>query len=103
MRRTVAGMLLPDDEIDAELERRPRWRREGGMLRRDDTCADFAQAAQWVEAVADVAEDHHHHPDVDIRWNRVTLWLTTRSKGGLTQKDLDLAADIDALPGPNVA
>jgi 4a-hydroxytetrahydrobiopterin dehydratase len=50
-----------------------------------------------VNAVGALAERVDHHPDIDIRWNRVYLRLSTHSAGGITQRDLDLAAQIDGL------
>jgi len=58
---------------------------------------DFAGALAWVNQVAERAEAANHHPDIDIRWNAVTLRLSTHSAGGITHADLDLAAQIDAL------
>jgi len=60
---------------------------------------DFADSLAFVNAVGALAEDMDHHPDVDIRWNVVTLRLSTHSAGGLTRKDLELARRIDALSG----
>ena len=51
----------------------------------------------FVNAVAERAEAANHHPDIDIRWNTVTLRLSTHSAGGLTQADLDMASEIDGL------
>ena len=56
---------------------------------------DFVEAMSFVMTVALAAERAFHHPDIDIRWNKVTLTLSTHSEGGLTQKDADLAASLD--------
>ena len=58
---------------------------------------DFADAIDFVNAVAEVAEDEEHHPDIDIRYNKVRLVLSTHSKGGLTELDFGLAERIDTL------
>jgi 4a-hydroxytetrahydrobiopterin dehydratase len=58
---------------------------------------DFPAAVKFVDAVAGLAEQAWHHPDIDIRWNKVTLTLTTHDAGGLTQKDFDLARHFDQL------
>jgi len=58
---------------------------------------DFVGAVAFVNRVAERAEAAYHHPDIDIRWNAVTLRLSTHSAGGITHADLDLAAQIDAL------
>ena len=73
------------------------WTREGDELAKTVTKKDFAEAMQFVNAVADLAERANHHPDISISWNKVTLRLSTHSAGGLTQKDLDLAGQIDKL------
>ncbi|HVE46976.1 MAG TPA: 4a-hydroxytetrahydrobiopterin dehydratase [Acidimicrobiales bacterium] len=58
---------------------------------------DFAEAMKFVNAVADRAEARNHHPDIAIHWNRVDLELWTHTAGGVTQADLDLATELDAL------
>jgi 4a-hydroxytetrahydrobiopterin dehydratase len=58
---------------------------------------DFPAAIKFVNAVAKLAEQAWHHPDIDIRWNKVTLTLTTHDAGGLTEKDFDLAGKFDRL------
>jgi 4a-hydroxytetrahydrobiopterin dehydratase len=73
------------------------WTREGDELVKVSKRDGFVGALAFVNAVGALAEAADHHPDIDIRWNTVTLRLTTHSDGGLTQKDLDLAAAIDAL------
>lgn len=74
------------------------WVEEGGALRRDFRFADFAEALAFVNRVGEVAEQVNHHPDIDIRWNTVTLRLSTHSKGNvITDSDSDLAARIDRL------
>jgi 4a-hydroxytetrahydrobiopterin dehydratase len=73
------------------------WERRGEELVRVATFKDFAEALGWVNAVGALAEAADHHPDIDIRWNTVTLSLTTHSAGKLTEKDFDLAAAIDAI------
>jgi 4a-hydroxytetrahydrobiopterin dehydratase len=59
----------------------------------------FPEAVELVRKVAEAAEAANHHPDIDIRWRKVTYTLSTHSAGGLTQLDLDLAAQIDSLAG----
>lgn len=58
---------------------------------------DFLSAMQFVNDVAALAEKHNHHPDIDIRWNKVTLTLTTHDAGGVTEKDISLAKEIDKI------
>jgi 4a-hydroxytetrahydrobiopterin dehydratase len=73
------------------------WQREGDELVKVANRGDFAGALAFVNAVGALAEDANHHPDIDIRWNTVTLHLSTHSAGGLTTKDVDLARAIDAI------
>jgi 4a-hydroxytetrahydrobiopterin dehydratase len=75
----------------------PRWTRRGAVIRRTYEFADFLAAMKFVNAVARAAEKAQHHPDIDVRWNRVTLALTTHDAGGLTKKDFALAARCDAF------
>ena len=74
------------------------WDEEGGALRRDFRFKDFAEALAFVNQVGEVAEQMNHHPDIDIRWNTVTLLLSTHSAGHVvTDADRNLAARIDGL------
>jgi 4a-hydroxytetrahydrobiopterin dehydratase len=75
----------------------PQWRRNGEVISRTFEFKDFPAAMKFVNAVADLAEQARHHPDVDIRWNQVTLALTTHDADGLTEKDFALARQCDAL------
>ncbi len=75
----------------------PEWQRQGDMISRIFQFKDFPAAVKFVNAVAVAAEQAWHHPDIDIRWNKVTLVLTTHDAGGLTQKDFDLARQFDQL------
>jgi 4a-hydroxytetrahydrobiopterin dehydratase len=76
------------------------WERRGAVITTVRTWRNFAEALAWVNEVGALAEARDHHPDIAISWNRVTLEVSTHSAGGLTAKDLDLAAAIDALPAP---
>lgn len=77
----------------------PDWRRRGQVISRRFEFADFKAAMKFVNAVARAAEKANHHPDIDIRWNQVTLALTTHDAGGLTEKDFTLARECDRLAG----
>ena len=87
---------LSNDAVDAALVKLS-WRREGDELVKEVTRSDFVEAVRFVDALVRVAEEANHHPDVAISWNKVTLRLSTHSAGGLTQRDLDLAARIDQV------
>jgi 4a-hydroxytetrahydrobiopterin dehydratase len=78
------------------------WRQEGESLVRDYEFRDFAQAIDFVNRVADAAEQANHHPDILVHgWNRVRLTLTTHSAGRLTDNDRAMAERIDGLPLPS--
>jgi 4a-hydroxytetrahydrobiopterin dehydratase len=90
--------VLGPEEVDAALAQRGiDWARHGDELVKVVRCRDFAGALSFVNEVGGRAETADHHPDIDIRWDTVTLRLTTHSAGGLTDKDLSLAAEIDLL------
>ena len=63
------------------------WNRDGSSLVRTEVFPDFDTAMVWVNRVAALAGQRNHHPDIEIRWNRVTLRLTTHEAGGLTEQD----------------
>jgi 4a-hydroxytetrahydrobiopterin dehydratase len=85
------------EKIQSALAAVPQWRRNGEIISRVFQFKDFPAAMKFVNAVAELAEQAQHHPDVDIRWNKVTLALTTHDAGGLTEKDFALAKQCDAL------
>lgn len=88
--------LLDKSAIDAALPGLS-WEREGDEIVRTFDCGSFPKALKFVNALGERAEAANHHPDIDIRWKNVTLRLSTHDAGGLTQKDLDLAKEINAL------
>jgi 4a-hydroxytetrahydrobiopterin dehydratase len=88
--------LLPKDDVDAALKGMA-WTRDGDHLVKVAKRDKFVGALAYVNAVGALAEEANHHPDIDIRWDTVTLRLTNHAAGGLTQKDLDLARRIDDL------
>ena len=84
-------------QIKSALASVPEWRKKGAVITRTFQFKDFPAAVKFVNGVARLAEKAWHHPDIDIRWNKVALTLTTHDAGGLTQRDFDLAAAIEAL------
>lgn len=88
---------LTPTEIKTACAGLPQWRRKGGAITRDFEFDDFVAAMKFVNAVARAAEKACHHPDIDIRWNKVALTLSTHDAGGLTAKDFALAAKCGAL------
>jgi 4a-hydroxytetrahydrobiopterin dehydratase len=89
--------LLTEDEIASRLGSVPGWARDGSSIATTVTRKDFRDAMLFTAAVAYLAEQADHHPDILIQWNKVTLTLSTHSAGGLTANDFDLAAKISAL------
>jgi 4a-hydroxytetrahydrobiopterin dehydratase len=73
----------------------PGWSREGEAITRTYTFANFRVALGFVAFAGEVAEAMDHHPDIDVRWNRVRLAVSTHDAGGLTARDLELARRID--------
>jgi 4a-hydroxytetrahydrobiopterin dehydratase len=92
----AAGQIkMEPAHIILALSALPKWRRDGEIISRTFEFKDFPAAMKFVNAVAELAEQAQHHPDVDIRWNKVTLALTTHDAGGLTEKDFELARQLD--------
>jgi 4a-hydroxytetrahydrobiopterin dehydratase len=91
--------VLGGDELTAILSgtESPRWELAGGKLVKAVVCAGFVGSLAFVEAVGQLAEEANHHPDIDIRYNRVTLALVTHDSGGITRRDIELARAIDGI------
>src|SRR5215472_3824646 len=88
---------LSQSDAEDRLRSLPQWKIEAGELARTYTHKDFRDALAFVNKVGDIAEKAGHHPDIDIRYNKVRLGLVTHDAGGLTAKDFDLAAAVDRL------
>ena len=88
---------LPEEQLHELLHQLPEWALDDGKLVRSWTHPTFVDAIAFVNRVAQLAEEAQHHPDIDIRYNRVRLALVTHSAGGLTEKDFDLAAQVQNL------
>jgi 4a-hydroxytetrahydrobiopterin dehydratase len=86
---------LPDDSVNQRLEALARWSREGNEIVRTYEFPSFPEAIAFVTRVADLAEKANHHPDLDIRYRKVRVALSTHDQGGITEKDFALAAEID--------
>jgi 4a-hydroxytetrahydrobiopterin dehydratase len=91
--------LASEEEIGSGLAGLPEWSREGDAITCTVRCPSFRAAIALVERVADAAEAADHHPDILIRWRRVTFTLSTHASGGLTAKDFAMAKQIDGLVG----
>jgi 4a-hydroxytetrahydrobiopterin dehydratase len=88
---------LADAEISAALEALDGWAREGDEIVKTYELPTFADAIAFVVQVGFLAEKADHHPDIDVRWRKVRIALTTHSADGLTNRDFDLAGDIEAV------
>ncbi len=89
--------LLKASEIKEHLKKVPEWEHEKKAIERLFEFDDFSEAMLFVDSVAEIAEEEDHHPDIDIRYNKVTLRLSTHSEGGLTGRDFEVAEKIDTL------
>lgn len=89
---------LTDAELTSALASLPEWTREGALIRRTIRVADFRAAIALVNAVAEAAEAANHHPDICITsYRTVSFELTTHAAGALTQRDADLAGEIEQI------
>jgi 4a-hydroxytetrahydrobiopterin dehydratase len=79
--------ILNQTEIDSRLKENPDWKLDSGKLVRDWTFKDFVEAMAFVNQVAELAEAAGHHPDIEIRYNRVRLALVSHDAGGITVRD----------------
>ena len=87
--------LLDEEEIEQRIDELGDWEREGGEIQKVFEFDDFATAIKFVNDVAKMAEAKEHHPDIDIRFNKVKLVLSTHAEGGLTHWDFDFAGEIE--------
>jgi 4a-hydroxytetrahydrobiopterin dehydratase len=85
------------EQIEEGLIALPEWRLGDGALTRTFSFSDFREAMSFVNSVAAVAENAGHHPDIDIRYNKVNLALSSHDAGGITEQDFSLAAQIGAI------
>jgi 4a-hydroxytetrahydrobiopterin dehydratase len=89
--------VLTDDQVDAAAKDLNGWERSDGALRRSIKFPAFLAGIDAVRRVGEHAEAKDHHPNIDIRWRTVTFALVTHSEGGITDKDVQMAKDIDAI------
>ncbi|ANW66268.1 4a-hydroxytetrahydrobiopterin dehydratase [Mycobacterium sp. djl-10] len=89
--------VLTDDEVDAAAAELDGWEHSDGALRRSITFPAFLDGIEAVRRVGAHAENKDHHPDIDIRWRTVTFALVTHSEGGITDKDVQMARDINGI------
>lgn len=89
-------MLLTTSEIEESLKTLPPWKLEDQAIAATFAFRTFPEAIAFVNRVATLAEEANHHPDIDIRWNKVHLSLSTHSAGGLTALDFQLAGQLSS-------
>jgi 4a-hydroxytetrahydrobiopterin dehydratase len=90
-------LRLKQNQIEAKLARVKGWKLQGKQISRLYVFEDFVHSIRFVNRVARFAESMNHHPDIDIRYNKVRLTLTTHDEGGLTMRDFSLAKKIDGI------
>ena len=92
---------LSKAQITTELKGLKNWKKKGATISRTFEFKDFPAAMRFTNKIATAAEKSQHHPDIDVRWNKVTLALTTHDAGGLTEKDFQMAGKANqlAIPG----
>lgn len=88
---------MTESQVQDALKAVPDWSETGGAIQRTFQFKDFVEAMKFVNRVAEQAEADQHHPDVLIRWNKVTLTLSTHDASGITDKDFALATKSDAF------
>lgn len=94
---TVPQQPLSAREIDMALRELKGWNRQEGGLRLRVRRPSFSEAIAFVNAVAEIVAETNHHPDIDIRYRNVILFLTTHEVGGVTELDIDLARRINEI------
>jgi len=92
--------LLNNQDIKEWLKKLPEWDLEKKHIERVFEFDDFTQAMDFVNSVAEIAEEDDHHPNIDIRYNKVRIELSTHSEGGLTDLDFEVAEKIETLVEP---
>ena len=91
--------LLSDDDVAQALKGLDGWERSGDLIARTIRFPDFMAGIQFIHRVAEMAEAADHHPDIDIRYRNVKFALSTHDQGGLTEKDVSLALQINEALG----
>jgi 4a-hydroxytetrahydrobiopterin dehydratase len=93
----MAAPVLSDIEIQRALGQLPGWSRRAQVISKTYVMPTFPAGISFVARIADAAEAAQHHPDIDIRYTKVSIALSTHDSGGLTQKDIALALEIERL------
>ena len=93
-------MKLSDEDIATALRELPGWAYEGGAIRKEYVFKGFRSAIAFIDRLAVKADEAKHHPDLENHYNRVVVALTTWDEGGVTQKDVDLAREVESVAEP---
>ena len=98
--KIIHGMKkLSQRQVDTRLAKLPQWSQNGDAIQRTFQFENFVGSMRFLNGVADAAERVQHHPDILVRWNKVTLTLSTHDAGGITEKDMAFAANADQISG----
>jgi 4a-hydroxytetrahydrobiopterin dehydratase len=90
-------MVLSDDQVKDKLKAFRGWELIDGQLQKTYSFSDFLTALDLVNKAAIVAEHHDHHPDILIKYSKVTFMLSTHSEQGITDKDFQMVKEIEQL------
>jgi 4a-hydroxytetrahydrobiopterin dehydratase len=91
--------VLTDSAVQTALGNLPGWKRNGLAIERIFEFKDFKLAIEFVNKIADAAEAANHHPDIDIRYNKVKMSLVSHDSGGVTERDVRMAGEINKIAG----
>ena len=89
--------LLSKEEINKHIEFLNEWQLDGDAIRREWIFKDFLEAMDFINTIAAIAENHNHHPEINNVYNRVSLRFNTHDAGGITEKDINIAKEINKL------
>jgi 4a-hydroxytetrahydrobiopterin dehydratase len=89
--------VLSDAEVQQALHQLPGWKKNGNAIERSFAFDGFVQAMEFVNQIAEAAEAVNHHPDILVSYNKVTLTLLSHDSGGVTQRDIKMAARINQM------
>jgi 4a-hydroxytetrahydrobiopterin dehydratase len=89
--------VLSDSEIETALAQLPGWERSANAIQRRLTFPAFTDLMVFVNRLAELAEETNHHPDLDIRYNRLLVSLTSHDSGGVTRRDVKMAGKISEM------
>jgi 4a-hydroxytetrahydrobiopterin dehydratase len=89
--------VLSDQEVNKHLESIDDWELDGDAIKREWIFKDFTEAVDFINMIAVIAENHNHHPEIFNVYNRVSLRFNTHDEGGITEKDMSIAKEINKL------